>query len=268
VPDVAATPEISVVLPVRDQSDHIITVVESYLATLARLELTFELILVENESKDSSLSCCRELERRHSCVSVIHNERRGFGRAVRAGLAASRGRVICYANCAYTTPATLKGAIDVSLSHPGCLIHTVRERRYPLKRKIGSLLFNAECRTLFGFRTRDVNGTPKVFPRALRDRLSLTVDGSLFDLEVLVAAHAAGADILEMPVVFTPRFGGQSATNVRLGFKLYAGAVVMWWKLKWGRRSAAGSRTRIRRGCRFPVTRGERSVRKVENSSG
>lgn len=227
-----ATPDISIVLPVRNQVDHIVSVVDAYVAALAQLERTFEIVIVENESEDDSLLCCRALARRYSCISVIRNERCGFGRAVRAGLAAARGDVLCYTNCAYTTSATLKGAIELCLQNPGYLVNTVRERRYPLMRKIGSLLFNAECGALFGFRTRDVNGTPKVFARTLLDQLALTVNGSLFDLEVHIQCQEIGANILEMPVLFTSRFGGQSATNVRLSVKLYVGAFLMWWKLK------------------------------------
>lgn len=160
----ADRPAVSVVLAVRNQADHIISVIDSYVATLALLDRPFEIIIVENESDDSSLQLCRELANRHASVSVIHNDRRGVGRAVRTGLAVAKGDALCYTNSAYTSAATLKGAIELYFKNQGCLVNTVRENRYPFKRRAGSYLFNVECRALFGFQTKDVNGTPKVFP--------------------------------------------------------------------------------------------------------
>ena len=219
---------LSVVLAVRNQSDHIVPVIDSYVAMLAQLERPFEIVIVENESEDDTLRLCRGLAERHPCVSVIHNDRRGVGRAVRAGAAVAKGDTLCYTNSAYTMPATLKRAIELYFENPGCLINTVREHRYPFSRRAGSYLFNAECRALFGFQTRDVNGSPKVFPRALFDQLALTIDGSLFDVELFLQCRCKGAKVIDMRVPFTPRFGGKSGTNLRLSAKLYAGAFLMW----------------------------------------
>jgi Glycosyl transferase family 2 len=234
----AAPPGVSVVLPVRNQADHIVDVVDSYVGALSQLERTFEIIIVENESEDGSLRLCLELARRHSVVSVIQNERRGFGRAVRAGLAAARADTLCYTNCAYTTPLTLKNAIELFVVNDGPerLVNTVREMRYPFARRFGSALFNAECRALFGFRTKDVNGTPKVFSRALFDRFALLETESLFDVEIFIQSQLRGARVVEMPVLFTPRFGGKSATTMRLALRLYTGAFMMWLNLRSTRR--------------------------------
>jgi glycosyltransferase involved in cell wall biosynthesis len=223
---------VSVVLAVRNQADHIVPVIDSYVAALALLDRPFEIILVENESEDDSLRLCRELAERHPSVSVIHNERRGVGRAVRAGVAVARGDTLCYTNSAYTTSANLRGAIELYFENPGCLINTVRENRYPLRRRAGSRLFNAECRALFGFQTQDVNGTPKVFSRALFDQLVLNIDGSLFDVEFFLQSTLKGARIIDMRVPFTPRFGGKSGTNLQMSAKLYAGAFLMWLDFK------------------------------------
>jgi glycosyltransferase involved in cell wall biosynthesis len=231
----AERPAISVVLAVRNQADHIVRVVESYVAMLEQLDQPFEVILVENESEDDSLRLCRGLAGRHPSVSVIHNDRRGVGRAVRTGMAVAKADALCYTNSAYTTPATLRSAIELYFENPGCLVNTVREHRYPFKRRAGSQLFNAECRALFGFSTRDVNGTPKVFPRSLFDRLALKIDGGLFDVEFFLGAEREGANIVDLRVPFTPRFGGKSATNLRLSAELYAGAFLMWLKLKGAR---------------------------------
>jgi hypothetical protein len=228
----AERPAVSLVLAVRNQADHIVSVIDSYVATLARLGRPFEIIIVENESDDDSLQRCRGLAERHPSVSVIHNDRRGVGRAVRTGVAVAKGDTLCYTNSAYTTPAALQGAIELYFENPGCLINTVRENRYPFKRRAGSYLFNAECRALFGFQTTDVNGTPKVFPRTLFDQLALTIDGSLFDVELFLQSKLKGAKIIDMRIPFTPRFGGKSGTNLQLSAKLYAGAFLLWLQFK------------------------------------
>ena len=228
----AYAPAVSVVLPVRNQADHIVAVVDSYVAGLSQLHQEFEIILVENESEDGSLLLCRELARRHPSVSVIHNDRRGFGRAVCAGLAVAKGDTLCYTNCAYTPSTRLVDALDLfreNMQDPGSLVvHTVRERRASFMRRTGSFLFNVECRLLFGLETKDVNGTPKVFHRTLWNQLSLAETGSLFDVEFVIRSRMNGARFVELPVVFSPRFGGTSATTPALAFKLYTGAFLLW----------------------------------------
>jgi glycosyltransferase involved in cell wall biosynthesis len=220
-------PRVSVVLPVYNQADHIEEIVKSYLAVLDGLKHSIEIMLVVNASRDRSLDRCRALERADNRVTVLHEEKGGWGRAVRAGLDAASGQILCYTNSARTSPYTLALHIMLAAANPNLIIKANRRLRYPFVRRIGSVLYNFECRSLFDLPVWDVNGTPKLFGRNLLNRLSLTENEDLIDLEFIVRCKQLGLQILEVPIVSSVRHGGESTTNFASAFKMYWGAFRM-----------------------------------------
>jgi hypothetical protein len=102
------------------------------------------------------------------------------------------------------------------------------------KRRIGSLLYNTECRILFGLNTRDVNATPKVFSRAHAPLLSLASDGDLLDAEFMLTCRREGFPVIEVPIRSNRRQGGSSTTNYTSAIRMYTGAFRLWRTL--GRR--------------------------------
>src|SRR5438552_4161886 len=96
----SSPPLISIVLPVHNQADHIERLVRDYVSELQKVPAPYELLLVENASRDESLAVCRRLETELPCVRVVSSEKGGWGRAVRLGLTSVEGDVICYTNSA------------------------------------------------------------------------------------------------------------------------------------------------------------------------
>jgi glycosyltransferase involved in cell wall biosynthesis len=220
-------PRVSVVLPVYNQADHIDGIVNSYLAVLDGLKVSIEIILVVNASRDRSLERCRVLERSDNRVKVLNEERGGWGRAVRAGLDAARGQILCYTNSARTSPYTLALHIVLAAANPTLVIKANRRLRYPFVRRVGSVLYNFECRSLFDLPVWDVNGTPKLFSRDVLNTLDLKENEDLIDLEFIVRCKQLKLQILEVPIVSSLRHGGESTTNFASAFKMYWGAFKM-----------------------------------------
>ena len=108
------------------------------------------------------------------------------------------------------------------------MIKANRKIREHWTRRLGSLLYNMECRTLFDLSNWDVNGTPKVFPRAFAKLLELTRDDDLIDLEFSVICRHESYPMLEVPIFSHRRHGGRSTTSLRSAVRLYWGAYTMW----------------------------------------
>lgn len=225
-----ASPELSVVLPFRNQADHLSALVRRYLDEFRLHPWSFELVLVPNACTDDSVRMCRELEAADPRVRSVENPRGGWGLSVRAGLSASRGRYLCYTNSARTEPVQVPEAFALARKRGPALVKIVRRARGHLFREAGSFLYNLECRALFQLRCRDVNGTPKVFPRELLDRVTLTADGDLLDVELLAKARRLGWRVLEIPVEGWRRHGGKSSTNLGSARRMVLGALGLWWK--------------------------------------
>ena len=219
----------SVVLPVYNQADHIGKVLEEYLENLQRLDIGYELLPVVNgPRRDRSLEICRELESRHPVIRTLCIEQSGWGRAVRAGLAEARGELLCYANSARTTGKDLLLVLLYGSIHTGTVVKVERKIRENWRRRLGSLLYNVECRALFDLAYWDVNGTPKVFTRDLSRLLELTRDDDLIDLEFSAICRAEEYPVLAVPIFSTTRHSGGSTTTLISAYRMYRGAIRLW----------------------------------------
>ncbi len=216
----------SIVLPVYNQANHIDNVVKQYEAILPHI--FHETILVVNGGEDESLDVCRALEVQYGTVRTTYCQQNGWGRALKLGLRAAKGDVLCYTNTARTQPSDLKRFIHAALDNPTMVVKAKRHRRRPLKRKLGTLLYNLECRTLFALPTWDVNGTPKVFRRDIYTAINLESDDDLIDLEFNIKCKQLGFPILEIPIESHDRRDGQSTTNYRSALRMCRGAFQMW----------------------------------------
>ena len=98
---------ISLVLPCRNQADHIGRVLEGYRAALDGLGQPFELVVVPNASTDATREVVERLGEADPRVRVVENPLGGWGLSVRTGLAAARGGVLAYTNTARTNPGTV-----------------------------------------------------------------------------------------------------------------------------------------------------------------
>lgn len=215
----------SIVLPIHNQADHVAGIVEGYLSALSNGVTSHELILVANGCTDGSVVVCSELEQRHESVRLLEIDETGWGRAVRAGLAASRGELVTYTNSARTTPETLVLMLLYATAYPHVVVKANRRIRESKRRRLGSLLYNLECRALFDLSVWDINGTPKIFPRSCTRLMELARDDDLIDLEFNVICKREGYPVVEVPILGTQRHGGRSTTNFRSAIRMYLGAL-------------------------------------------
>ena len=227
----------SIVLPVYKQADHIGDVVREYETSLS--QTLHELILVVNGGRDASLDVCRALEKQYETVRTTYSEHTGWGHAVKLGLKAAKGDVLCYTNAARTHPSDLKQFIHTAIDNPAMVVKARRHRRRPLSRKLGSLLYNLECRALFALPTWDVNGTPKVFGREVYTAIDLQSDDDLIDLEFNIKCKRLGVPMLEIPIDSHDRHSGRSTTDYSSALRMYREAFHNWknWK-SWSPRSS------------------------------
>jgi hypothetical protein len=219
------TPDLSVVLPCRDQEDHIADVLARYRDPLSAAGIAYELVVVPNACTDKTPDIVRALAAADPRLRCVEEPMGGWGRAVLRGLAAARGTDVCYTNSARTEPAHVVALYALYRRSLPCLAKVRRVNRGAPLREIGSWLYNTEGRLLFGFRAGDVNGTPKIAARALLQALPLRAQGDLLDLELMAQVTRRRLPIVEMEVEGFRRHGGRSSTGWKSAWRMYVGAV-------------------------------------------
>jgi len=223
---------ISIVLPVYKQADHIEKIIQEYDQVLARIQTPYEFILVVNGSGDNSLKICQALSKQIPSVRTFYSEQGGWGRAVKMGLKEAKGDLLCYTNSARTSPQDITLMLVYALAYMNVVIKANRKIREGWQRRLGSLLYNLECRAFFDLSYWDINGTPKVFPRTFDKLLNLTRDDDLIDVEFNVVCRRENYPMIEVPVFSTRRHGGRSTTNFQSALKMYWRAYKMWQVMK------------------------------------
>lgn len=84
---------ISIIVPVYNAEKYLINTVDSILTQTYK---EFELILVDDGSKDSSLKLCNTILKKDERVIVLHQENQGASAARNAGIKIAKGKYICF----------------------------------------------------------------------------------------------------------------------------------------------------------------------------
>lgn len=216
------TPTFSVILPLYKQVAHAEHLYNTYTRHLDTLNDSWELIFVVNGANDGSVEKLNSINTRDN-VRVCWLEKGGWGRAVKYGLAEGKGKYLCYTNSARTDIEDLILILNYARVNNDNVVKATRIIRETLIRKVGSTLYNFQCRLLYKVPIWDVNGTPKVIPRHIYKNLDITSDDDLIDAEVIIKCVRNKVRIIEIPVILTARISGSSTTNFASAYKMYSG---------------------------------------------
>jgi glycosyltransferase involved in cell wall biosynthesis len=222
-----SAPALSIILPCRNQADHIGAVLRAYAEPLQSTGVPYELVVVPNACTDRTADVVREIAAGDNRIVVVESALGGWGRSVLAGLAAARGEILCYTNSARTDPQDIPPLLDLFRRHAPCVAKIRREQRGVFWRELGSWLYNCEARLLYGVGVGDVNGTPKILGRDVYRRLDLRSLGDLLDLELVAKVKRLGIPVVERPVSGFKRHGGRSSTRLSSAWRMYTGAVAL-----------------------------------------
>jgi len=202
---------ISLVFPMFDEEQNVGPLLASALALAPRLADAFEIIVVDDGSRDGSAAVVERQRRLDPRVRLLrHPTNVGYGAALRSGLRAARGDLVFF------TDADLQfdlREIESLLAHARDfdIVAGYRARRCdPWRRRVLAFGWAALVRALFGLRVRDIDCAFKVFRRPVLDALPIESIGAFVNTELLLRARGEGFRIREVPVTHHPRFAGRA----------------------------------------------------------
>lgn len=210
--------ELSLFYPLYNEEANIEEATARALRILPRFARRFEIILVDDGSRDRTGELADQLARRHAEVQVVHHARnRGYGGALRSGLSAARFDWIFYTD----------GDNQFDLEDLALLVPLVdrfdivtgyrRDRKDSAQRKLNAWAFNRLVHTLFALPFRDVDCAFKLYRAEFVRDLPLRSEGALIDVEILARARRRGARIGEVGVGHFPRLhGAATGANLRV----------------------------------------------------
>ncbi|MBI2827962.1 MAG: glycosyltransferase family 2 protein [Acidobacteria bacterium] len=203
------TPEISVVVPLRDEERNVLPLLEQLAAAIGPLEIPYELILVDDGSEDDTFARLMEAHARDPHVRVIQFTR-NFGQtaAFAAGFAHARGRLIVTLDGdLQNDPADIPRLLQLARSHDIVCGWRKDRKDNLLTRRVPSVVANWLVGAVTGTRLHDNGCSLKVFRSEAVKPLTLT-PGMHRYLPAL--ASQFGGRVTEVVVNHRPRRFGRS----------------------------------------------------------
>jgi glycosyltransferase involved in cell wall biosynthesis len=207
--------DLSIILPVHNEEDIIEAVVKEILAVLGKLKMTYQIILVENGSTDSSLNVIRKIAAKNKNIEVAIAEK-GYGSAVIKGLSSAKGKYVSYMPSDGQVDLTLLSRLwKAILSGEYDLVKVKRVSRENLVRYITSFVFDKTISLVFHTPLIDVNGSPRIFLGKHVNLLNLQSKDSFIDAEFLTKISHLKWGIKEFPMKNIERYGGKSTRSYK-----------------------------------------------------
>jgi glycosyltransferase involved in cell wall biosynthesis len=220
--------DLSVVLPVLNESDNLRQLLPRLSELLRSLGLKFEVIIVDGGSTDNTREVGHQMKAR-----VIPQERPGFAAALVSGFAAARGSYVL--------------TLDADMSHdPEYVAKMWRARvradiiiasRYArggvaytsvLRRSLSRFL-NWTLRRVLSMPIHDLSSGFRLYRREVLENLELQSTNFEVLEEILIKAYSRGFAIAEVPFTYFPRGAGRShARLIRFGLDLARGTLRLW----------------------------------------
>jgi len=225
---------LTVFFPAYNDSGTIASMVVSAVLAAGRLTPDYEVIVINDGSRDSTPLILDELARVYPRVRVVHHEgNRGYGGALRSGFAnASKEWVFYTDGDAQYDPWEMSELW--SRRAPGIdMVNGYKiSRSDPLHRIVIGRVYHHAVRLLFGLKVRDVDCDFRLMRRVIFDRVTLTKDSGVICLEMMKKIQDAGFVIDEAPVHHYHRAYGKSQFfNVRRIARTAVDVMKLWWAL-------------------------------------
>ena len=215
---------LSVVLPAYNEEAVIGQTVTRCLGVLAALAPDFEVIVVDDGSRDRTGAIADALASAHpQHVRVIHNRpNRGYGGALMAGFEAAAKELAFFMDSdGQFDIADIATLLALREQGQRVVLGYRQHRNDPPIRLLNAWGWNRLVRLLFGVRVRDVDCAFKLFDTALMRLCAIHAEGAMWNTELLVKLRTLGIPFVEVAVGHYPRQHG-SATGANLRVIVHA----------------------------------------------
>jgi glycosyltransferase involved in cell wall biosynthesis len=210
---------LSVIIPVYNEQNSILTVVETVDRTLAGMDISYEIILVNDGSTDVTPQQLANLSGRFPNLAILsHDENRGYGAALKTGIARSVfDRVmIIDADQTYAVdeiPRFLEAATSYDMvvgSRNG------PSAQIPLIRRPAKFILKWLAEFLVSHKIPDLNSGFRIFKKEIFDLFHrFFPDGFSFTSTLTLIALNRGYTVKYIPIKYLPREGKSKIAPIR-----------------------------------------------------
>jgi glycosyltransferase involved in cell wall biosynthesis len=224
--------DVSVLVPAKDEAENLPELVRLCQQALGPAPFSFEVIVVNDGSRDESAEVLDDLADKYPFLRVVtHRRQRGIADALRSAGEVAAGDVLVFypADLQYL-PEDIPALVTPIIDGRADIVTGTKQGKY--EKAFVSRIYNTLCRWLFGVQVTDLNSV-KAFRREIMFSQPLRPDWHRY---MVVIAAADGFRLLSHPVPLYPRRAGTSKFNWRRIPVGVLDLVSVWFQLKFGRK--------------------------------
>ncbi len=238
---------LSYFFPAHDEEANLEGLVAEALETLPSIAETFEIIAVDDGSRDRTGEIADRLAAEHpDVVRVVHHmPNRGYGGALRSGFEASRYELLAFTDGDRQFRVADLARLTARLAEadrPDVVVGYRIKRADPIIRIVYARAYKLANQIFYGLRVRDVDCAAKLFRREALEGVRVESGGAFFSAELMIKIKEQRRSIAEVGIPHYARTAG-SPTGARLS--VIWRAVKDFWLLRL-RLWANGDRARRR----------------------
>ena len=228
-------PGLSVFFPAYNDAGTIASLVISAVKVAASLTPDYEVIVVNDGSKDDTAKILDELATIYpDHVRIVHHPKnRGYGGALRTGFATATKDLVFYTDGdAQYDPAEMAALWSKMTDAVDWVNGWKISRSDPLHRIIIGRIYHHTVKLLFGLKVRDVDCDFRLMRRRIFDIVHLEKDSGVICLEMMKKFQDAGFRVAEHPVNHYHRTYGKSQFfNFPRIWRTGIDVMKLWWAL-------------------------------------
>jgi glycosyltransferase involved in cell wall biosynthesis len=201
---------ISVTIPAYNEEHTVVRAVNNAERVLKKLTRTYDVLVVDDGSTDSTGTLLDKLSAKKKHVKVIHFKRnQGVGAALRRLYSEVKGDFF-FLNAA-DEQVKMEELLVLApyIAEYDIVVGRRVNRADSLFRKISASFFNFVIRIRFGIPIRDIDSV-KIYRTSVFKKIKLESKTAFIESEILIKAKARGLRMIEVPIRHYPRTKGKA----------------------------------------------------------
>jgi glycosyltransferase involved in cell wall biosynthesis len=225
-------PRVSILVPAKDEAENLPLFVQLCAEMIAAQPVHYEVVIVDDGSRDHTAAVLEELERKYAFLQVArHRAQRGIADALRTGYLRARGDILVfYPADLQFKPEDIPRLVQPILDDQSDMVTGYKQGAYD--KAFVSGIYNRLSRSLFDVPVRDLNNV-KAYRRVIMEDQPARPDWHRY---MIVLAHAKGYTVTEVPIPLYPRHAGRSKfglSRIPIGV---LDMLAVWFELRFGQK--------------------------------